>query len=437
MVYGVVVMFKRSVVGLVLALSIAACGGSGDASRDRNVGVALAGSTCTKLGEVSKKRGSSYVCAAVKLKGAGAAAKKSGILYGVAAIKNWQCDKLGATRYQNGVFSVCSGGKSKKSRKWALTVALPANITSLVLPSESTQSGALEAIGVTPPPELVPAPGPNIQVVEGVASGDGTGAIVGTTTTSTLPPAFVVKQAPSVAETATTPAPATTSLAAATTTEAPQTTTAEPTTTTVAATTTQGPATTAPMSTTVVATTMEATTTTAAPTTTEAVTTTVAPTTTTTIPRDLTCAEGGVCKQGDTGPAGGIVVLSNFDLSAPGRLIEVAPVTWYASYQRGNNFAEGLVYGRKSDWRLPTFLELMAMRRDRALFRCPGVKRCSRGFANAVYLAANENQGVKGVNFGGLDLMATNVTGSAYVRPVRTIIPTVGEVQVIPTLVES
>lgn len=464
---------KKVIAGALLVLSIAACGGSSD-SRDRNVGVSLAGTTCTKLGEVSKKKGSSYVCAAVSLKGAGAAAKKNGILYGVAAVKNWRCEKLGTTRYQNGVFSVCSGGKDKKSRKWALTVALPANITSLVSLSETTQAGALEAIGVTPPPELVPAPGPNVPVAGGQsASGDGTGAIVGTTTTSSLPLAFVVKQAPSAESTPTTVAAPTTVVAPTATVGPATVTTIGPVTTVAAPATTVAPVTTASGATTVAPTTVESTTvTTTAPATTASGATTVAPVTTattpattpptttpapattvvpvttattppttvaptTTAPKNLTCAEGGACKAGDVGPAGGVVVLNNFNLSAPAVLIEVAPVTWYGSYSAANSYAEGLVYGRKSDWRLPTVLDLLSMRRDRALFRCPGVKRCWRGFANAVYLAANENQGIKGVDFGGISPMAQSVTGGAYVRPVRTIVPIVGEIQVLPVLEPS
>jgi hypothetical protein len=131
-----------------------------------------------------------------------------------------------------------------------------------------------------------------------------------------------------------------------------------------------------------------------------------------------------------------VVVLSNFNLSAPATLIEVAPVTWFGSFQRALAYAEGLVYGRKSDWRIPTFLDLLAIRRDRNLFRCPGAKRCNRGFANAVYFAANSNDGTVGLDFGSSSMIGFTLVSSNYVRPVRTIGPPPGQF-VAPRLVPS
>ena len=129
-------------------------------------------------------------------------------------------------------------------------------------------------------------------------------------------------------------------------------------------------------------------------------------------------------------------MLSNFNLSAPAVLIEVAPVTWFGSFQRALAYAEGLVYGGKSDWRIPTFLDLLAMRRDRNLFQCPRQKRCNRGFANAVYFAANNNDGTVGLDFGGSSMFGFTLVSSNYVRPVRTIGPPSGQI-VVPRLVPS
>ena len=64
------------------------------------------------------------------------------------------------------------------------------------------------------------------------------------------------------------------------------------------------------------------TTTTVAPTT----TTTVAPTTTTTVA--LTCAMGGACVEGDTGPGGGIVFYVADSTQSWGRYLEAACVGW-------------------------------------------------------------------------------------------------------------
>jgi hypothetical protein len=120
------------------------------------------------------------------------------------------------------------------------------------------------------------------------------------------------------------------------------------------------------------------------------------------------------------------VVLSNFNLSAPATYIEVAPVTWWAPLAKGRAYADGLVFGRKSDWRMPTVAELLAMRRDRSLFRCAGVKRCKLGFAKSVYQAGDTWAGGQGVDFNSSDPQAVSAT-SGYIRPVRTIGPDGGQ----------
>ena len=422
-----------ALVALVGLLLVPACGGSSESSRDRNVGVTLIGTDCSKAGKLTKKQGSSYVCATVKRKAliGGVPSKGAGMLYGVAAIKNWRCVKLGSTRYQNGILSVCSGGKSSKSRKWALTAPLPGSVATTLDGAASTAVGALEEVGVSIPAAIALPPDSGGGEI---ASGDGTGPIVGTTTTTTLPSVFVVKLAPDPGEapaaemTSTTVSEATTTLTEMTTTLAASPTASSSSTTVAPTATATVPPTTVPP-TTVPPTTVAPTT--VAPTTVPPTTvppTTVAPTTVP--PKTLTCAEGGVCRAGDRGPAGGVVVLSNFDLSRPGSLIEVAPVTWYFSTDiasRGAAIADGLVFGRKSDWRLPTFLDLLAIRRDRAQFRCPSQKRCALGFSRGVYLSANEGQGVNGLNFGGNDLVPTRITDGAYVRPVRTVGPVPGQ----------
>jgi hypothetical protein len=69
---------------------------------------------------------------------------------------------------------------------------------------------------------------------------------------------------------------------------------------------------------------------------------------------------------------------------------------------------------------MPTVAELLAMRRDRNLFRCAGVKRCKLGFAKSVYLAGDTWAGGQGVDFNSGDPLAVSAT-SGYIRPVRTI----------------
>ena len=114
---------------------------------------------------------------------------------------------------------------------------------------------------------------------------------------------------------------------------APVTTTVPSATTTVAATnsTTPSATTTVPSATTTVP---SATTTVASATTTVAPTTTTTTTTTTTI-AVLTCAAGGDCQVGETGPGGGVVFYANpsgfacgATLSQNCTYLEVAPNTW-------------------------------------------------------------------------------------------------------------
>lgn len=156
--------FRRHVaILLALVFLASACGSESSESRVRNTRANLVGTQCDKPGKVTKKGGISYVCARVKSKPvAGAASAKTttnkGILYGVATIKNWRCVRLGATRFQNGIFSVCSGGSNAKTRKWALTTPLPGSVATEIQDRQSTASGALEESGIEVPIGLVLLP---------------------------------------------------------------------------------------------------------------------------------------------------------------------------------------------------------------------------------------------------------------------------------------
>ena len=411
----------------VALMVLSSCGGSSD-SRDRNA-MSLIGTTCKKPGTIKKVGGVSFVCGHIKR-----AKPKEGLYYGVAAVKNWICAKPGATRYQNGIFSVCSGGSKAKSRKWALTVPMPVAVSAIIEKEETSSPGALETIGVPIPDGLVNIPG-------------AVGPLVGASTTTLAQP---------TSSTSRTDAPATTGASGETTTTGSpdtQTTAVQPqglNTTTLPAdsttVTTAGPTSTlesttiastvAPSSsqilspttvsqTTVVSTTSVASTTTEPATTTSASTTTPTTTeasTTTAAPESpKTCAEGGRCVPGDTGPGGGQVFEANFDLGKPPALVEVAPVTWFVKGTLAQDFVTRLRYGGKVNWRLPTEMELMALRRDRLQFRCPKSKRCAKGFSNSPYWASGES-GLFTVDFAGImGPVVAQGTESHYVRPVRTI----------------
>ncbi len=105
-------------------------------------------------------------------------------------------------------------------------------------------------------------------------------------------------------------------------------------------------------------------------------TTTVAPTTT--VP--LSCAAGGLCAVGDTGPGGGLIFLANNANDGSSTYLEVAPANWvgstpssslvnatryvFAPTSTGDGadaLARGYRGGGKADWRLPTADEMKAV----------------------------------------------------------------------------
>jgi hypothetical protein len=159
-----VINFRRhGAVLLALVFLATACGSESSDSRVRNTRANAVGTECATPGKITKKGGISYVCARVKSKPtAGAASAKTttnkGILYGVATIKNWRCARLGANRFQNGIFSVCSGGSNSKARKWALTTPLPGSVVAELQDRQSTTRGALEESGIEVPIGLVLLP---------------------------------------------------------------------------------------------------------------------------------------------------------------------------------------------------------------------------------------------------------------------------------------
>lgn len=208
----------------------------------------------------------------------------------------------------------------------------------------------------------------------------------------------------------------TTTTEVATTTEA-TTTTTEPVETTIpeeSSTTTEVTMTTEAVATT---TTEESTTTSAVPTTTDPVVTTTEPKV-----KPTTCAEGGPCNVGDTGPAGGIVLLANFMLNEPPTLIEVAPTTWFGKAATVKLYVEKLSYGGFDDWVIPNLSQLLTMRRERARFVCAPGTRCTLGFNPSTYWAAAAADPTETVSFAGTgDPQTAGAGTSHFIRPVRVI----------------
>ncbi len=105
------------IVALALLVGVGVLVSSGDTSSTTRNAALVVAKPCTKPGQVTKVSKQSVVCAALSPKN---------IWYPVFQEKKWICAKLGITRKQNGIFSVC--GKSKSSKKrWFLTKPLMAS----------------------------------------------------------------------------------------------------------------------------------------------------------------------------------------------------------------------------------------------------------------------------------------------------------------------
>ena len=105
------------IVAVALLVGVGVLVSSGDTSSTTRNAALVVATPCTKPGQVTKLSKQSVVCAALSPKN---------IWYPIFKEKKWICAKLGITRKQNGIFSVC--GKNKLSKKrWFLTKPLMAN----------------------------------------------------------------------------------------------------------------------------------------------------------------------------------------------------------------------------------------------------------------------------------------------------------------------
>ena len=105
------------IVALALLVGVGVLISSGDTSSTTRNAALVVGTPCTKPGQVTKVSKQSVVCAALSPKN---------IWYPIFKEKKWICAKLGITRKQNGIFSVCGNNKLSKKR-WFLTKPLMVN----------------------------------------------------------------------------------------------------------------------------------------------------------------------------------------------------------------------------------------------------------------------------------------------------------------------
>ena len=105
------------IVAVALLVGVGVLISSGDTSTTTRNAALVVATPCTKPGQVTKVSKQSVVCAALSPKN---------IWYPIFKEKKWICAKLGITRKQNGIFSVCGNNKLSKKR-WFLTKPLMAN----------------------------------------------------------------------------------------------------------------------------------------------------------------------------------------------------------------------------------------------------------------------------------------------------------------------
>ncbi|MCX6527846.1 MAG: hypothetical protein NTU52_07630, partial [Actinobacteria bacterium] len=172
------------IVAVALLVGVGVLISSGDTSSTTRNAALVVATPCTKPGQVTKISKQSVVCAALSPKN---------IWYPVFQEKKWICAKLGITRKQNGIFSVC--GKSKSSKKrWFLTKPVMAS-SNPGLPTTDQEA----FVKLTTNPELIVETSPTTPL-----------ALAATTETTLTPPTTPAPTTPAPTTPApTTPAPTT------------------------------------------------------------------------------------------------------------------------------------------------------------------------------------------------------------------------------------
>ncbi|MBJ7367463.1 MAG: hypothetical protein JHC65_03295, partial [Ilumatobacteraceae bacterium] len=183
------------IVALALLVGVGVLVSSGDTSSTTRNAALVVATPCTKPGQVTKVSKQSVVCAALSPKN---------IWYPIFKEKKWICAKLGITRKQNGIFSVC--GKNKLSKKrWFLTKPLMAS-SAPGLPT--TDQDAF--IKLTTNPELIVETSPTTPIaLAPTTETPATETTLAPTTETTLAPTTETTLAGTTAPTTTAPTPTT------------------------------------------------------------------------------------------------------------------------------------------------------------------------------------------------------------------------------------
>lgn len=133
----------------------------------------------------------------------------------------------------------------------------------------------------------------------------------------------------------------------------------------------------------------------------------------------LGCAQGGPCRVGETGPAGGIVVQGGE--TTEDEMWETAPVNGYGTFDEAVADVEDFTFGGLDGWVLPSATVIDVMYDNADLFACAEGTDCITSYAPASYWTSDVSEGganVKSFVDGGYTV--DPVTATNYYRPVRS-----------------
>ena len=130
------------------------------------------------------------------------------------------------------------------------------------------------------------------------------------------------------------------------------------------------------------------------------------------------CSQGGPCKVGEIGPAGGVVFVGADTAGVD--MWEAAPVNGFGTLQDAKDMILDFDLGGFVNWQLPSVELANAMWDQADLFACSDETDCATAFAEDVYWTGDEvDGGAATKSFVDGSESADAVTATYYFRPVR------------------
>ena len=133
----------------------------------------------------------------------------------------------------------------------------------------------------------------------------------------------------------------------------------------------------------------------------------------------LPCAQGGPCRVGEAGPAGGIVVQGGE--TTEDEMWETAPVNGFGTFDEAVADVEDFSFGGFDDWVLPSSTIIDVMYDNADLFACTEGTDCVTSYAPGTYWTSEAvDDGANAKSFVDGGYTADFTTATYYYRPVRS-----------------